>query len=114
MLDASTTHLINQARLRSMKPDAVLVNAARGPVIDEKALVVRLALLLAYACADDEGLRRQKREKTQNLLFPPFAPLPPFAPRPLPLAGGGCGGVVHGGGWVYLGLFDEKVSLSKL
>lgn len=40
-LDATTKHLMNKDRLNMMKKDAVLVNAARGPVIDEKALVVR-------------------------------------------------------------------------
>lgn len=41
-LDAATKHLINSQRLSMMKKDAVLVNAARGPVIDEKALVAHL------------------------------------------------------------------------
>ena len=41
-LDADTKHLINAERLAMMKPDAVLVNAARGPVIDETALVAHL------------------------------------------------------------------------
>ena len=41
-LDADTKHLINAERLALMKPDAVLVNAARGPVIDETALVAHL------------------------------------------------------------------------
>ncbi|KAI8469678.1 MAG: hydroxypyruvate reductase [Monoraphidium minutum] len=41
-LDESTHHLINKARLGMMKPNAVLVNAARGPVIDEAALVDHL------------------------------------------------------------------------
>ena len=41
-LTEETTHLINKERLGMMKKDAVLVNAARGPVIDETALVKHL------------------------------------------------------------------------
>lgn len=42
VLDSSTHHLINEEMLKAMKPDAVLVNASRGPVIDEAALVAHL------------------------------------------------------------------------
>lgn len=38
-----TRHLINEARLRQMKPDALLVNTSRGPLIDEDALAKALA-----------------------------------------------------------------------
>jgi glyoxylate reductase len=34
-----THHLIDAARLRSMRRDAYLINTARGPVVDESALV---------------------------------------------------------------------------
>jgi phosphoglycerate dehydrogenase-like enzyme len=36
---SATHHLIDQAALRAMKPTAVLVNVARGPVVDEAALI---------------------------------------------------------------------------
>ena len=39
VLDASTHHLINAARLSMMKENALLINTSRGPVIDEAALV---------------------------------------------------------------------------
>jgi hydroxypyruvate reductase 1 len=39
ILDESTRHLINAESLRMMKPDALLINTSRGPVIDETALV---------------------------------------------------------------------------
>ena len=37
-----TYHLMNEERLRLMKPTAYLVNTARGPLIDEKALLKAL------------------------------------------------------------------------
>ena len=38
-LTDQTRHLINADRLRLVKPTAVLVNTARGPVVDERALI---------------------------------------------------------------------------
>jgi glyoxylate reductase len=38
-LSGATHHLVDEAALRRMKPTAVLVNTARGAVVDEAALV---------------------------------------------------------------------------
>jgi len=41
-LDDSTKNIINNERLELMKEDAILINLARGGLIDEKALKIRL------------------------------------------------------------------------
>lgn len=41
-LTAETRHLVNEDVLKKMKPSAILVNTARGPVIEEAALVKAL------------------------------------------------------------------------
>ena len=41
-LNENTRHLINMNRLRQMKTSAYLINASRGPVVDENALVTAL------------------------------------------------------------------------
>src|SRR5205085_5929683 len=42
-LNDSTRHLIGERELALLKPEAVLINTSRGPVIDEKALTRTLA-----------------------------------------------------------------------
>lgn len=41
-LAESTRHLVDRDVLRRMRPDAILINTARGPVVDEAALVEAL------------------------------------------------------------------------
>ena len=42
-LNDSTRHMIGAAELALMKPEAIIVNTSRGPVIDEAALTTALA-----------------------------------------------------------------------
>jgi len=43
LLNAETRHLIDEAFFRHMKPTALLINTARGPVVDERALAQALS-----------------------------------------------------------------------
>jgi glyoxylate reductase len=52
-LTAETRHLISTDEFAVMKPTAVLVNAARGPVIDQKALYQALRSRQIFAAALD-------------------------------------------------------------
>lgn len=52
-LTPETKHLINQATLARMKRSAYLVNASRGPVVDEAALVWALSNRLIAGAALD-------------------------------------------------------------
>jgi glyoxylate reductase len=52
-LSAQTRHLIGRAELAAMKPTAVLVNTARGPVVDEEALADALEQGVIYAAGID-------------------------------------------------------------
>ncbi len=41
-LNSETTHTIGERELKQMQPNAILINTARGPVVDESALVKAL------------------------------------------------------------------------
>jgi D-3-phosphoglycerate dehydrogenase len=41
-LNPTSQHLVNAGRLRRMKPEGVLINTARGPIVDEQALIEAL------------------------------------------------------------------------
>lgn len=52
-LSPGTRHLIGRSELAAMKPTAVLVNTARGPVVDEEALAEALEEGVIYAAGID-------------------------------------------------------------
>ena len=52
-LTPETHHLVNAERLKLMKPEAILINTGRGPLVDEEALCDALCQgRLAAACLD--------------------------------------------------------------
>ncbi len=78
-LNAQTRHLVNAARLAQMKPHAILINTARGALIDTPALAQALKTnTIAYAGLDvfeDEPLPPDHplRDCDNALLTPHFA-----------------------------------------
>jgi glyoxylate reductase len=52
-LSGETRHLVDRRRLALMKPTAVLVNTARGPVVDEEALAEALEAGRLFAAGID-------------------------------------------------------------
>lgn len=52
-LTKETTKLINRERLALMKPSAILINGARGPIIDEEALIEALCAKTILAAGLD-------------------------------------------------------------
>jgi glyoxylate reductase len=74
-LTAETHHLIDAAALAAMKPTAVLVNTARGQVVDERALVEALqAGTIAGAALDvyeDEPRVAEELLDLENVVLSP-------------------------------------------
>ncbi len=89
-----TRHLINAARLALLQPGALLVNAARGPVVDTDALVTALQggkIRAALDVTDPEPLPTEHPLwRCPNLLLTPHigGSTPQFAPRSLATAAG--------------------------
>lgn len=77
-LSPATDHLLNAARFEQMKPNAILVNTARGRLVNEADLVVALTNeTIAGAALDvfeDEPLPQQSQLRTlPNVILTPHA-----------------------------------------
>jgi len=74
-LTAETHHLIDAAALRAMKRDAVLVNTARGAIVDEDALVEALAAGEIFGAAldvlEDEPHVHPRLLELENVVLAP-------------------------------------------
>jgi len=74
-LSAETLHLIDEAQLKQMKPTAYLINTARGPIINEKALIRALQeKWIAGAGLDvfeDEPDVPEELKKLENVVLTP-------------------------------------------
>ena len=71
-LTKETYHLIGEAELRRMKPTSILVNTARGPIVNDDALYLALREgWIAGAGLDDieEEPAKQRDWKPENPLF---------------------------------------------
>lgn len=82
-LTPDTHHLFDAAALARMKPTAILVNTARGPIVEDAALADALARgTIAGAALDDleeEPAKRRDWSPTNPLLAAPNAIVTPHA-----------------------------------
>jgi D-3-phosphoglycerate dehydrogenase len=66
-LNAETRSLVGEAQLKLMKPTAYLINTARGPVVDEKALIK--ALKEKWIAGAGLDVLEKEPPDSDNLLF---------------------------------------------
>ena len=75
LLDDTTFHLMNTERLALMKDNAILINASRGPVIDEVALVAHCQthpdFKVGLDVFEDEPLMKPGLKELPNVVIVP-------------------------------------------
>jgi phosphoglycerate dehydrogenase-like enzyme len=79
-LTSQTAKIINAERLSEMKKDAILVNIARGELVDEKAMYEHLVANPNFRYATDVWWYRESRESLKTDY--PFLSLPNFIGTP--------------------------------
>jgi len=79
-LTSQTAKIINRERLAEMKKDGILVNVARGELVDEKAIHDHLAENFGFRYATDVWWYRESRESLKADF--PFFQLPNFIGTP--------------------------------
>ncbi len=79
-LTSQTARIINPERLSEMKKDAILVNIARGELVDEKAMYEHLTANPNFRYATDVWWYRESRESLKTDY--PFLSLPNFIGTP--------------------------------
>ncbi|MGE9553304.1 glyoxylate/hydroxypyruvate reductase GhrB [Erwinia amylovora] len=75
-LTDETHHLIGREQLAKMKPSAVLINAGRGPVVDEAALIAALKEGTIHAAGLDVFEKEPLPEHSPLLKMPNVVALP--------------------------------------
>jgi C-terminal binding protein len=74
-LDAANRHLIGARALARMRPGAVLINTARGPLVDERALLEALdsghIAAAGLDVVESEPLENERLRQHPNILFTP-------------------------------------------
>ncbi len=84
-LTPATRHLIGAAELALMKPTAILINTARGPVVDEAALVEALEKRTIWAAGldvfEEEPKVHPKLLELPNVVLAPHIASASFATR---------------------------------
>ncbi|MDJ1655067.1 glyoxylate/hydroxypyruvate reductase GhrB [Raoultella sp. Ech2A] len=75
-LTAETHHLFNAEKFAKMKPSAIFINAGRGPVVDEKALVAALQNGEIHAAGLDVFEQEPLAQNSPLLSMPNVVALP--------------------------------------
>ena len=74
-LDAASRHLINARTIARMRPGAILINTARGPIVDEAALLEALdsghIAAAGLDVVEQEPLENERLQKHPKVLFTP-------------------------------------------